>query len=176
MTDEQVINSANEATAQVSDGMDVVVETATYAVTREPSVDGKPGKLGFSRLKEGNALSKSISAGELELLQQVEVSTPVASTIAGISQIVADEDEAVSIFNKGAAQKSLTRLYSYFTEVDSATGELVHADETSFDASEFVSEPLKRRNLSELQRAVRDLRKLDPGVMAEALKAMGISI
>jgi hypothetical protein len=172
---DQTTDVVNDVIAPSSNGLDVVNDVIVYAITKDPN---KSGKLGFSEYKEGNAVYEAVNPKEgveptLELVQTINVSIPTIHTLAGISIAVPDEDEAISIFNKGAAQKLTTKLRAYFHETDEA-GNLLHTDETSFDASQFLAEPMKRRSMSDLQKAIRDIKGITPAVFAEALKAMGI--
>jgi hypothetical protein len=169
--------TAPEITA--TEALEVITETTVYAVTKNES-----GKLGFSVLKEspdpsdtdqkaGNALAKSIASGKVELIQKIEVTAPIATTIAGFSKIIADEDEVVAIFNTGLDQRVTNKLRTYFLEQNEA-GDFLHADVTTFDATEFAAEPLKRKSLSPEQKAVRDLKGYSAETLTAALKAMGI--
>jgi len=168
-----VANTEVTATETSNSGLDTVLETTVYSVYKTPAKDGKEQEPGFGVWKEGNKLAKSIEAGEVEEVLRVSVTVPYAQTIAGISQLVKDEDEVVTIFNNGATSKVTTRLRSYFTEKNDA-GEFVHVGETEFDASEFLSEPMKRKTLTDTQKAVKVLKNISPEALAEALKAMGV--
>ena len=166
--------TATEATPTANSGLDVVVETTTYSVYRKPAKEGGvAGEPGFGVYKTGNALAKQIEAGEIEEVLRVDVTTPYAQTIAGIQELVTDPDEVVTIFNNGATSKVTTRLRSYFTEKNDA-GEFVHVGETTFDASEFLSEPMKRKTLTDTQKAVKVLKGVSPEALHQALRAMGI--
>ena len=179
MTDLAVAeNDSNEVETPQADsgkGLDVVVETNTYAVFKTPGKDGKPDTLGFGVLKEGNKLSKQVENAEVELILKSDVSIPYAQTVAGIKQVIPDDDEIVTVFNNGATSKVTTRIRSYFMEQNEA-GDFVHADETAFDASEFLSEPMKRKTLTDSQKIVKALSGVSKADLAEALKAMGILI
>lgn len=166
---------ADAAAQTEGSGLDVVNETITYAITRSPAKEGseKPGELGFSVLKEGNATDKAIAEGKIELLHKVDVTIPFANTLAGIQQLVPDEEELVTIFGKGAMSKVTTRVRAYFTEVNDA-GELLHTDEPTYDATSDLSEPMKRRAMSDTQKAVKVLKGISAEALAEALKALGI--
>lgn len=170
--DHEQDNVAQTETDPLAGVLDVMTETSNYAVTKTTNDAGEV-KYSFSILKEGNTLSKAIAEGKVELVQEVAISIPVANTLAGVSTIVSDEDEAVSIWNKGAKQKVLTRITSRFTEVDPVTGELVHADETEYDASDDIAEPLRRRNLTEGQKTKKFLESVSKTALTEALRAMG---
>lgn len=155
-------------------GLDVVTETTTYSVYK--TADST--EAGFGVYKAGekpNKLAQQIASGEVEEILRVDVTVPYPQSIAGIKELVKDEDEIVTIFNNGATSKVTTRLRSYFTEKNDA-GEFVHTDEKTFDASEFLSEPMKRKTLTDTQKAVKVLKGITPEALAEALKAMGISI
>lgn len=165
--------AGTEGQAQ-SSGLDVVNETITYAVTRTPAKeDGKAGELGFSVYKEGNSTHKAVEEGKIELLHKVDVTIPVANTLAGIQSLVPDEEELVTIFGKGAMSKITTRVRAYFTETNDA-GELLHTDEPSYDATPDLAEPMKRRAMSDTQKAVKVLKGISAEALAEALKSMGI--
>lgn len=183
MSDQDTLNAAavaEEPTQEVSGAglTDVVAENITYAVTKD-----KNGRLGFAEYKDGNSTFIAINGGKnadgtdkepsLELLHKVDVSVPYIHSLAGISQVVSDEEEAVSIFNKGAQQKITTKLRSYFTEANE-TGDLLHTDETTFDATEFLAEPMKRRSMTDTQKAVKVLKGISAESLAEALRSMGI--
>ena len=187
MTDESNVATLDEnetpESSTESSGLDVVTESYTYAIYRSPAKEGsdKPGELGWGLYKEvksadgkltGNSLALEISEGKKELLQKVEVSIPMPHTFNGIKEVVPDEDEAILIFCKGAMSKVITRTRAYFLEVNEA-GDLVHAEETSYDASEDLSEPMKRRALTDTQKAVKVLKGISPENLAEALKALG---
>lgn len=180
MADEQVIdNQPTEAAAPATEGnpLDVVSENVTYAVTKSAA-----GVKGFAEYKEGNSTFIAVNGGKnpdgsdkeptLELLHKIDVSIPYVHSVAGISQLVTDEEEAVSIFNKGLAQKVTTKLRSYFTEEEN--GVLVHLDETTFDATEFASEPMKRRAMSDSAKLVKVLKGASQEDVLAALRAMGI--
>lgn len=175
---------ATEGASSTESGLDVITETTTYAVTRSQPKEGsdKPGELGFSVLKEGNSTWLGVNGDatknppvepKLELLQTIEVSYPVANSVKGIQSLITDEDEIVNIFNKGAMSKITTRVRSYFTEVDEA-GSLVHLEETAYDATSDLAEPMKRRALSDTQKAVKVLKGISAEALAEALRSMGI--
>lgn len=176
VTDE-LVQDANieEGTSAPSDSpLDTVTETTTYSVYKTPVKEGdKAAEPGFGVYKDGNKLAAQIAAGEVEEVLRVQVTVPYATTVAGISKLVKDEDEIVTIFNNGATSKVTTRLRSYFTEKNDA-GEFVHVGESDFDASDFLSEPMKRKTLTDTQKAVKVLKNMPADALREALAQMGI--
>jgi hypothetical protein len=184
-TSEVVDNTTpeTETIENAGSGLDVVNETYTLAVYKnasETETDPKKIKYGFGEYKEGNALYKASNPDEkgatehikYEILLKVDVTVPVVHAFAGISQVVPDEEEAVAIFNKGLQQKMDTKLRSYFGEADE--NGLVHANEVSFDASEFAAEPMKRRSMTETQKLFKILKGASSNDLKEVLQAMGI--
>jgi hypothetical protein len=100
----------------------------------------------------------------------------VAHSFDGIKEIMgSEEDEAVSIFNTGAFNKLKPQLRAKFTQQTEA-GDLVNTDtEVSYeDATEIIGSPLKRRNLTDTQKAIRDLKGYSPETLAAALREMGM--
>ena len=164
-------------TPNAGSGLDVVVDENVYAVTRTPSkVDGQPAVIGFGILKEGNKLDKSIKAGEVELVLKKTVSVPYAASLAGIQKLIKDEDEMVTVFNNGATSKVTTRLRSYMTEQNEA-GEFVHLDDgDTFDAADFLAEPMKRKTLTDAQKLFKAVSGASKEDLVAVLKEMGILV
>lgn len=160
-----------------SSGLDVVTDENVYAVTRTPSkVEGQPAVIGFGILKEGNKLDKSIKAGEVELVLKKTVTVPYAASLVGIQKLIKDEDEIVTVFNNGATSKVTTRLRSYMTEQNEA-GEFVHLDDgDTFDASDFLAEPMKRKTLTDAQKLFKAVSAASKEDLIAVLREMNILV
>lgn len=104
---------------------------------------------------------------KLEFTQTVRVDK--AGTMAGISQIVTDEDEAVTIWNRGLTSKLNQKLNSKFRETNEDGTASFQSTEEVFDPTELVNEPTQRKNLSPIEKAFKGLEK--SGISVEMLQA-----
>lgn len=104
---------------------------------------------------------------KLEFTQTVRVDK--AGTFAGIKQIVSDEDEAVTIWNRGLTSKLNQKLNSKFRETNEDGTASFQSTEEVFDPTELVNEPTQRKNLSPIEKAFKGLEK--SGVSQEMIAA-----
>lgn len=104
---------------------------------------------------------------KLEFTQTVRVDK--AGTFAGIKQIVSDEEEAVTIWNRGLTSKLNQKLNSKFRETNDDGTAAFQSTEEVFDPSELVNEPTQRKNLSPIEKAMKGLEK--SGISVEMLQA-----
>jgi hypothetical protein len=163
-----------------TDVLSVVNETVVFAVTRSTTKpDSEPG---FGVYKEGNALWKrsnpdekgDTSAVDTEIVFTVTADIPVAHSIAGLSQVVTDEEELVNLANNGIYDKVVAQLRSKY--IQRKEGEFIYGADTvsAEDVVEIASTPLKRRSISDSAKAVKVLSKLSQADLTAALKAMGL--
>lgn len=170
------------ATATVtpdSTAVDIKTYTETYRVYAKAKEDGKidPESVKMTTAGKDDAAWKKLDADTsyTKLLEQ-SVKMYDAGTIAGISLLVEDPDEAVNIFNRGVSQKTGQKLKAVFTEISDDGLSLVFdpvAD--AYDTLELLNEATKRRNLSPADKAAKSLREavkaMFPGLEGEALEA-----
>lgn len=166
-------------TPNTSDALGVSTETVVFAVTK--SLKNPAAALGFSEYKEGNALYKQVNPEEgkekeTEILHQITVTYPVAHSLAGIQEIMGtEEDEAVNIFNTGAYNKLKSQVRAKFVAVNDA-GDLTNTEPeiTADEAKDIIASPLKRRSLSDTQKAVRDLKGYSADTLMAALRELNM--
>lgn len=173
MTTSPVVTDATSTTA-----VDIKTFNETYRVYVKLLPDGKIDQESMkvtSSGKDGSAWKKLEDAGyQMGLEQTVKIYE--AGTIAGISQLVEDAEEAVNIFNRGGANKTSQKLKTVLTEVDSAGTNLSFSPTDSpFDTLELLAAPTQRRNLSPFDKAKTMFRNaakaLFPGLEGDELEA-----
>lgn len=157
------------------DVLAVTTETVTYAVYRNIT----DGKLGAGILKEGNALWKSANGDNptREILRTVQVTSPVVNSVAGLSEVVPDEDEAVLIINKGLDSKIDQQVRARIMATNEAGDFSYPEEEIPLEqTTEMAATPLQRRSQTEGQKAVKILKSLSEDERIAVLRALGINL
>jgi hypothetical protein len=108
----------------------------------------------------------------LEFSQTVRVDK--AGSVEGMSQIVTDPEELVTIFNRGLNSKLNQKLNSLFKESNEDGSATFQSTEDVFDPSELINEPTQRRSLSPIEKAIKGLEKsgISADMLAQAIAAL----
>ena len=93
----------------------------------------------------------------LEFVQTVRVDK--AGTVEGMSQIITDKDELVTIFNRGLQSKLNQKLNSKFRENNEDGTAAFQATEEVYDPTELLNEATQRKSLSPIEKAFKGLEK-----------------
>lgn len=141
--------------------MAVKPETVTFGLVGTQTPDGTDAQ-GAPKFKtELKAVSrdKDIQTAKEkgELLFEQTFSFDRAGTLAGIPQVIKDEEEAINIFNAGLKVKLNSRVKAMLEELDENGNPTFQPVEGNYDLADVLNEPAQRRNLSPTEKAIRVL-------------------
>jgi hypothetical protein len=158
--------------------VDIKTYNETYRVYVKAKEDGKidPESVKFTTSGKENAAWEKLEKGGWQNVLEQTVKLYEAGTVAGISQLVEDPEEAVNVFNRGVAQKTGQKLKALLTEIkDDGTSLVFDPTVDAFDTLEMLGEATKRRNLSPVDKARTAIRNaikaMFPSLEGDALEA-----
>ncbi len=160
--------------ATVTD-LSVKPETITFALIGtqiKTGVDTEGNPVYKTEYKAASAEKTIAEAKEKGLVSfEQTFSYDKAGTVAGILNIIKDEEEAVAIFNAGLKVKLNNKVKQLMEETDEVTRDpMFEPVEGTYDLREVLNEAAQRRNLSPVDKAVKTLSGL--GLSSEALAAI----
>lgn len=160
--------------ATVTD-MAVKPETITFAligsqVKTGVDTEGNPTyKTEYKAASADKTIDEARKAGTISFEQTF--SFDKAGTVAGINQVIKDDEEATAIFNAGLKVKLNNKVKQLLEATDETTGDPTFEPvEGTFDLRDLLNEAAQRRNLSPVDKAIKTLSGL--GLSPEALAAL----
>jgi hypothetical protein len=126
--------------------------------------------------KDNATWNKLDSDASYQLALEQTVKEYEVGTIAGLTQLIEDPEEAVNIINSGLTQKSNAKLKAEFTALNAEGTNLAFEPVTgAYDTIDMLNEARKRRNLSPIDKAKNSMRTafkaLFPGLEGAELEA-----
>jgi hypothetical protein len=167
-----------DTTASVS--ADVRAEVFTLALTAENVPDGTDAtgaekhKTVFDVLTKQKEIDEAKAKNIVIIEQTFGYTKPV--TVAGFSQLGIDDDELVVIFNAGLKQRASSKSAQLLKALDDEGNPEFQPVEGTFDMQEEINKPLQRRNLSPMDKLVKSLSGVVPGITPEQVAAFLASV
>lgn len=164
------------ASATTTVDLAVKPETITYglivrSIPDGTNADGTPKhKLVLRAVSRESEIKEALEAfekGEIQFQQQ-SFSFDKAGTLAGITEVIKDPEEALAIFNAGLKVRFNTKVVSLLTGTDDEGNPDFQFVEGNYDMRAAMNEPSQKRNLSPMDKATKTLTAL-PGVTPEKL-------
>jgi hypothetical protein len=179
---------ATAVTSPSTDAIDIKTSNETYRVYVKLDAEGKKiDKIQIGTAGKDNSFWNKMDAPEVTDEKGVKTPNtwikgleqtlriPNAGTWDGARLLVADEEEAVNIFNRGAKQKINQKTTAKLGEIsDDGTQLVFEPIEGAVDTTEWLNEPTQRRNLTDGEKSLRMLKAavdLNFGHLSEAEKA-----
>lgn len=170
--------AVNSPTVDTTNTVDIKTFNETYRVYVKLDPDGKKiieTKMGTAG-KDNAFWDKMDKDTEYKLAVEQTAKLYKAGSMAGAKLIVEDDTECVNIWNRGATQKTGQKLTALFTELnDDETNLKFDPIAGSFDTIDLLNAETQRRNLSPVDKAIKNLRDvfrgLNPGITEDDLES-----
>lgn len=115
-------------------------------------------------------VEKDLLAEGYTLQATQTIAMPVLHKMSGYASLITDEQEQVNVAMRGINQKLQQAINSALKDTDENGNPKFEITESAYDPSEWLNEPTSRRNLTQNEKAARDLAK--SGFKPEQIKAM----
>lgn len=110
-----------------------------------------------------DANAKKLASGEWKEVSRQTFKAYFAGQFEGIQELVPSEEEIVKMFNRGISVKQQNKARSLMLAED------FEPVDGAYDLREIVAEPTRDRGLTDEEKALKVLGKLDPTVLAAVL-------
>jgi hypothetical protein len=149
--------------------MPVKYETINFAVVVKTDEQGKITAVRHtSSEKEITELTSSEYKGAEVVAFQQPVRKPSLGSIAGFAELVPDEDERLSIVNKGIGAKFNQKIRTTLIELDNEGNLAFQPTDAVYDATQLIQEETQRKVMSQEDKAMKVL----AGLPADKLAAL----
>jgi len=157
----------------------VITERSDYVVGFDLETNDKnevkktPAYYAYSSEEDKAAVKKMVDEKKFEEDFTVTTSLPLAKSMAGITQICPNEEEACNNFNRGAKQKAANRLKAKLLDVDQ-DGKFTFGENDLtngvYDLTQEIASESKRKSLTEEEKLDKFLAQF-PENIREAMKS-----
>jgi hypothetical protein len=163
------------ATLTTITDMAIKPEVVTFGLIAEQTTTGNDvhGNPQFKTTYRAASREKELASAKAAgtLLFEQSFSYDKAGTIEGITEVIRDAEEALSIFNAGLKVKFNQKVVALMIEEDDEGNPVFQPVEGSYDMRDALNEIAQRRSLSPTDKAIRTLKGI-PGMSEEALAAI----
>jgi len=137
----------------------IKTENVTYTVLVKLNDEGAVTKGNIKYASGEEQIAKLKENGFIEAFVQT-FTTYKIGTLAGLSDLIADEEESVNVAQRGVAQKTSQKIASYLTDYDYENQKFLNEPvEGAFDTRDMLQEATQRRSLTQGEKLVRDMKK-----------------